>query len=118
MNSLEPARYARAVYDSLRTALKAEGHEDMLAHVLEELVQLARAGGPTSADVTSAVELSAAQRAKIEGELRGHYGAALDINYQVDSALLGGLLVRVGDKVLDTSVRQRLNAVQRNMIAG
>lgn len=118
MSSREPASYARAVYDSLLAALKAEGREDMLADVLDELVHLARSGGPTSAEVTSAVELSAAQRAKIEGELRGRYGKSLDISYTVDPELLGGLLVRVGDKVLDTTVRQRLNAVQRNMMAG
>ncbi len=118
MSSPEPASYARAVYDSLRAALKADGREDLLAHVLDELVQLARGNAPTSADVTSAVELSAAQRAKIESELRGHYGATLDISYTVDPGILGGLLVRVVDKVLDTSVRQRLNAVQRNMMTG
>ena len=64
MSSLEPASYARAVYDSLRAALKAEGREDLLADVMEELVALARGNAPTTADVTSAVELSAAQRAK------------------------------------------------------
>lgn len=118
MSSREPASYARAVYDSLRAALKAEGREDMLADILAELVALAHGNAPTTADVTSAVDLSAEQRAKIEGELRGRYGATLDITYNVDPAVLGGLIVRVGDKVLDTTVRQRLNAVQRNMMAG
>lgn len=118
MSSLEPASYARAVYESLVTALKAEGQEDLLAAVLDELVQLARSGGPTAAEVTSAVELSAEQRTKIEKDLKARYGALLDITYKVDPEILGGLLVRVGDKVLDSTLRQRLNAVQRNMMAG
>lgn len=118
MSSREPASYARAVYDSLVAALKAEGREDMLADVLNELAQLARSGGPISAEVTSAVELSAAQRSEIERELRGRYGASLDVAFNIDETLLGGLLIRVGDKVLDTTIRQRLNAVQRNMMAG
>ncbi len=118
MSSREPASYARAVYDSLVAALKAEGQEHQLNDVLNELMHLVRDGGPTSAEVTSALELTADQRRKVEQELRSKYGATLDITYSVDPALLGGLLVRVGDKVLDTSLRQRMNAVQRNMIEG
>ena len=118
MSRREPATYARAVYDSLVAALKAEGQEAMLPAVLDELVTLARQGGPASADVTSAVELTDAQRARILGELRGRYGQSLDVEFKVDPSVLGGLIVRVGDKVLDTSIRQRLEAIQRNMIAG
>ena len=118
MSSREPASYARAVYDSLVAALKAEGQEAMLADIMDELVAMMRSGGPTTAEVTSAVELSAAQRQTLDRELRERYGAGLTIQYSVDPTLLGGLLIRVGDKVLDTSVRQRLNAVQRNMMAG
>lgn len=118
MSNREPAGYARAVYDSLLAALKAEGDEHLLSDVLNELTQLAHAGGPTSAEVTSAIALDAEQRATIERQLRGRYGAMLDISFAVDPALLGGLMVRVGDKVLDTSLRQRMSAMQRNMMAG
>jgi F-type H+-transporting ATPase subunit delta len=118
MSSREPASYARAVYESLQAALKAEGKEEILSAVMDELVAIARHGGPTTAEVTSAVALTEEQRTRILGELRGRYGQSLDIEFTVDPTVLGGLIVRVGDKVLDTTVRQRLNAVQRNMIAG
>ncbi len=118
MSRREPADYARAVYESIEAALKAEGQEAMLTDVISELVALVRHGGPATADVTSAIELTEAQRTHILGELRGRYGQGLDVEFKVDPTVLGGLIVRVGDRVLDTTVRQRLNAIQRNMIAG
>jgi F-type H+-transporting ATPase subunit delta len=48
--------------------------------------------------------------------LRGRYGPALDVKFDVDEPILGGLIVRVGDRVLDTSVRSRLTQVQQRML--
>ena len=118
MATRAPASYAQAVYESLVAALKAEGNEHLLGDVLDALLHIARSGGPTSAEVTSAIELNAEQQTRIAKELREQFGAMLDIRFAVDPEVLGGLLIRVGDKVLDTTLRQRLNAVQRNMMAG
>ena len=70
-----------------------------------------------SSDVTSAVELSDAQQAKIVSDLRQRYGEQIDVRFGVDPSLIGGLVIRVGDQVLDNSLRARLSAVQRNMLA-
>ena len=72
---------------------------------------------PISSDVTSAVELDAAQREKIAAELRATYGERLDLSYTVDPSIIGGLIIRVGDRVLDNSLRTRLSAVQRSMLS-
>jgi F-type H+-transporting ATPase subunit delta len=67
--------------------------------------------------ITSAVELSAEQRERIAKDLRSRYSEELRINFDVDETLIGGLIIRVGDQVLDTSLRTRLGHVQRSMLA-
>lgn len=71
-----------------------------------------------SAEVQSAAPLTDAQRQQVESQLAAKYGRGLDVRYSVDPALLGGLIVRVGDQVIDTSVRSRLAAVHRAMVTG
>ena len=73
------------------------------------------AGGPLSAVVTSAVPLSDEERAKIEAALMKRFGANLEFTYQVDAEILGGLIVQVGDKLIDDSVRGRLNALRQKI---
>lgn len=73
------------------------------------------ASGVLEAEVTSAIELSASQRERVSADLRQRYGAELEISFTVDESLIGGLIIRVGDQVLDNSLRSRLNGVQRSM---
>jgi F-type H+-transporting ATPase subunit delta len=67
--------------------------------------------------ITSAVPLSAEQRERIAKELRARYSEELRVSFDVDESLIGGLIIRVGDQVLDTSLRTRLGHVQRSMLA-
>jgi F-type H+-transporting ATPase subunit delta len=60
------------------------------------------------ARVLSAVELSARQRARLAAALAELYGRAVDIRAAVDPAVRGGLVVRVGDEVIDGSIATRL----------
>jgi len=68
------------------------------------------------ASVTSAEVLSDAEQAAVVADLRGKYGEGLVVSFDVDESLIGGLIVRVGDQVLDNSLRTRLSAVQRSML--
>jgi F-type H+-transporting ATPase subunit delta len=90
-----------------------------LPAVLREFEYLAQAGGAITldAEVTSAVELSDAQRNRIISDLQGRYGEGLSVRFTTDESLIGGLIIRVGDQVLDNSLRTRLGAIQRNMAA-
>jgi F-type H+-transporting ATPase subunit delta len=72
----------------------------------------------TAAEIQSAVALEAPQQQQLEQQLAARYGKNLEIRYTVDPAILGGLIIRVGDQVIDTSVRSRLSAIQRTMMAG
>ena len=116
MPAVEPAVVARALYESLQATLKNEGAEDQFDAVVESFFELVRGSGPREAEVTSAVALERPQQETIMQQLRAKYGPALDIRFVVDESILGGLIVRVGDRVLDTSVRSRLAQVQQRML--
>lgn len=59
--------------------------------------------------VDSAFELSAAQRDKIVGSLKKRMGREIKLVCRVNKELLGGVMIRAGDKVIDGSARTRLN---------
>ena len=63
------------------------------------------------------IDATPAERDQIVSDLRGRYGERLDLRFGVDASLIGGLIIRVGDQVLDNSLRARLSAIQRNMLA-
>lgn len=67
------------------------------------------AGGP--AVVTSALPLSAEE----QGEVKKALGGAAEVSFKVDPNILGGLVVRIGDKVLDGSVSGQLGALRQSM---
>jgi F-type H+-transporting ATPase subunit delta len=64
--------------------------------------------GAADAYITSAFEISAAQVADLVKTLEKKFGRKLNPTVTVDSSLIGGVRVVVGDEVLDTSVRARL----------
>jgi F-type H+-transporting ATPase subunit delta len=117
MPPVEPAAVAQALYESLQVTLRDQDAEEQFDAVVESFFELVRGSGPRDAEVTSAVQLQQAQQDAVIQQLRGKYGPALAVKFVVDPALLGGLVVRVGDRVLDNSVRSRLATVQQQMLA-
>ncbi len=105
---------------NLILALGKEGNLDRLPAVVDAFEQMTRRGGarPLSGEVTSAVELSPHQRERIADQLKARYGPDLELRFSVDESLIGGLIIRIGDQVLDTSLRTRMAAIQRNMMTG
>ncbi len=98
--------------------LAREGLLDRIGDVTEVFATYL-AGPPTAkleAAVTSAVELNDAQRKRITADLQRRYGADVAVRFDVDPSLIGGLIIRVGDQVLDNSLRTRLSAMQRSML--
>ena len=88
--------------------------------VLPQLVSqlqamIAEDKGEITADVTSAKALTKAQSDKLAKTLKARMGKAVKINATVDESLIGGLVVKVGSKMIDTSVRSRLNSLQNAM---
>ena len=80
------------------------------------LAELARRRGETSAVVTSAVPLTQQQQQQLADALRGVLGGAkVSIDAHVDPNVLGGLVVKVGSRLFDSSIRSKLQRLQLAM---
>ena len=107
--------------DDLKTmAVKMIGEVGEAAGVggiKDALSEIEEAGRKNRVDavVTSAVELTDSERQTLESRLRAKHGDDLPIDYRVDPAILGGLMVRVGDKLVDGSVASRLSQLRRSV---
>ena len=77
-----------------------------------ELVRLEQAAH--TATITSAVPLTAEEQAAITARLNARQ-AGLNYNWQVDSSLIAGLTVKVGDNVTDASVRTRIEQLTKTL---
>jgi F-type H+-transporting ATPase subunit delta len=87
---------------------KPRGYVAILTH-FQRLVRLDLQR--RAARVESAVPLTAAQQAAVQGNLLQRYGPGVNIAYSHKPALLAGLRVQVGSDVYDGSVQARLNAL-------
>ncbi|WP_346796935.1 F0F1 ATP synthase subunit delta [Halomonas sp. Bachu 37] len=107
--------------DAIRRFLEtlAQQHRLMvLGEVAEQFEQL-RAEHEKRIDVTvvSAYELDSKQQTKLAGALKKRLNREISITTQVDPALLGGVILRAGDTVIDGSVRGRLNRLSETLFA-
>jgi F-type H+-transporting ATPase subunit delta len=69
-----------------------------------------------TAYVTSAVELSEAQKAAVEKRLlETTKYVQFEMHFEVDSALIGGMVIRIGDRVVDSSIRSKLYDLTREL---
>ncbi|PVA05907.1 F0F1 ATP synthase subunit delta [Thalassorhabdomicrobium marinisediminis] len=71
--------------------------------------------GEVTAEVVSAKSLTKEQSDKLAQTLKASVGSDVNINATVDESLIGGLVVKVGSKMIDTSVKSKLNALQNTM---
>lgn len=88
--------------------------------VLPQLIDALRAllaeeRNEITADVVSAKALTEAQTNKLAKTLSARVGKTVTINAAVDESLIGGLVVKVGSKMIDTSIRSKLNSLQNSM---
>ncbi|WP_439109617.1 F0F1 ATP synthase subunit delta [Lentibacter sp.] len=88
--------------------------------VLPQLVRALRAAiaedkGEVAAEVVSAKALTKTQSDKLAKTLKERFGKTVTINATVDEALIGGLVVKVGSKMIDTSIRSKLSSLQNSM---
>jgi F-type H+-transporting ATPase subunit delta len=95
-------------------------------HRIEQLPQVAaefrrlddRRNGLTHAVATSAAPLEADEVKAITARLEELTGGRVDLETAVDPSLLGGLVVRVGDRLIDGSVRGRLERLRHQLASG
>ena len=88
-------------------------HLPGILEAFEELMLNAR--GSAIADVTTAVALNDAERQKVSVQLARIIGSEVDVRSRVDEAIIGGLVARVGDQLIDGSVRTQLRELRATL---
>jgi F-type H+-transporting ATPase subunit b len=79
--------------------------------ILEDLSM----NGEASAEVVSALPLSAEEKETVKRDLLNKLGTQATVTFRVDPSILGGLIVRVGDKVWDASVAGKLEGLRQSL---
>ncbi len=99
--------------------LVEENRTALLLPIRDELkVLVDRAAGRLQAQITSARELSADELARLEVALSRRMNAELTLEVKVDPQLIGGVVARVGDLLLDGSVRTQLASLAESLRRG
>ena len=91
-----------------------------LAHILPEIADqyqelLDSHQGIERAEVVSAVPLTDAQHQRAVDLLEGMSGHEVRLSARVEPALIGGMIMRIGDRVVDGSTRSKLRAMRREL---
>ena len=68
--------------------------------------------GDISANITSADQLSQDEKDNITNQLKNSLGQKLSLNFDVDKNIIGGLIVKVGSKMIDTSIANKINKLK------
>ena len=103
---------AAGVQNFLQTVVE-NGRLAALPEIVAQYHVLANAAsGVSDAQIFSAYEISDAQLADLKASLEKRFGRKLDTHVQLEPGLIGGVRVVVGDEVLDTSVKARLERMK------
>jgi len=97
--------------------LLSENHRLVLLHEIAAVFETlrAQAEGRVEAEVVSATEVSAAQLKDIAAALKKRLGRDIDLSTRIDPALIGGIVIRAGDLVIDGSVQGKLRALATHL---
>lgn len=101
---------------NLVALMASKGRLYMLPQVIRIFSALmAEHRGEVTAEVTSAKKLTEAQSQKLAQTLASAEGREVKLNVTVDESVIGGLVVKVGSRMIDTSIRAKLAQLQNAM---
>ena len=113
--------------------MSSNGHEDQLADLSQSLrregtLDAAQAGalrslikdvdaltGHRQALVRTAVELTAEERQRLSKAITERFGSEHEVVFELDPSLIGGVWLRVDDRIIDGSLRGRLEALRKQL---
>ena len=87
-------------------------HLDPALGIVEERLVPERRDVEVSAEVTSAHALTDAQMQALKDQLKAGIGKDVTISAKVDPSLLGGLIVKVGSRMIDNSLKTKINSLK------
>lgn len=107
---------AAALTTNFLRLVAQKGRLFSLEKMIDEFTKLAaHARGEVEAEATSAASLSDEQTKRLRGEIEGLVGRAVSLRTKVDPDLLGGLVVKIGSTMIDSSLRTKLNKLKTAM---
>ena len=74
------------------------------------------ARGEVQAELSAAKNLNEIEINTIKDELSSTFGSNIKLNYKHDSSLIGGLIIKVGSTMIDTSIKSKLQKIEKKMI--
>ncbi len=88
-----------------------------LEKILSDFIEVcSKARGEIKAELFSAKELNETDISKIKEQLSQNFGAKIQLNYKFDPSLIGGLVLKVGSTMVDNSIKNKLQQIQKQMI--
>ena len=109
------------VNGTLLNVMQVMNKKDRLAklpQMLEAFERLMdRKLGKVEVDVTVATELTSGQLDEVKDRVSRALGKDAVVHQYVDESILGGMVLRVGDKIIDTSVRKQLDQLKQRLMA-
>ena len=110
---------ASAECSNFLLTLMERGDLGQLAAIVDWMGSMASSGPQARmAIVTTAYPLDGDQRQRFVATLQQTHGADLGVSFAVDSAIVGGVVVRIGDQMVDGSIRTRLEAIDGALARG
>lgn len=101
---------------NLALLLIQRGRLELLPGIVEEYRRLSNERlGIADAIVVTAIEMDVEERQRISQQLQAMTGKQINLTTEVDPSIIGGLVVRVGEQVIDGSTRARLTALKRSL---
>ena len=86
-----------------------------ISYLVDEMI--AESESSVDAEVTSAVKLTAAAQKALAGSLTSAVGKTVNVITNKDASILGGVVIRIGDRKIDCSVRGRLDGLKRAIVS-
>ena len=88
-----------------------------IKQILDRFVEICSENrGELKAEISSAIELNKEEIEKITQELSDNFKSKIKLNYNYDKSLIGGLIVKVGSTMIDTSIKNKLQQIENRMI--
>lgn len=111
-------RISEELYGFLSLVVTKDRYSDIDAILDYFISEVKKLKGIGMASVTTATELSEDQKKAVEKKLLETTSySSMEIDYSVDDSLIGGMVIRIGDRVVDSSVQTKLYKLQRELLA-
>ena len=110
-------RVSREMTGFLKLLVNKERYSEVRNIIRYFAERLQEERGIGVACVTTAVELSEAQKAAVKNKLRATTSyKVMEMNYKVDPSIIGGMIIRIKDRVVDSSVRTKLEEMKKQLL--